>query len=84
MLLKSIQCVKEKANILLLPILPYDESEISETIDILRELIQCLSLDDYVFEDKIVIVKEDWLTVQNITRAIYQKAEEPKILYTLG
>ncbi len=51
--LKEIQCVKEKANILPLPTLPYDESEISETIDILRELIQRLSLDNYVFEDKI-------------------------------
>ncbi len=63
MLLKEIQCVKEKADILPLPTLPYDKSEISETIDILRELIQRLSLDDYVFEDKIVMVKGDWLTV---------------------
>ncbi len=82
--LKEIQYIKEKADILPLPTLPYDKSEISETIDILRELIQRLSLDNYVFEDKIVMVKRDWLTVRNITRAIYQKAEEPEILYTLG
>lgn len=67
MLLKEIQCVKKKADILLLSILPYDESKISETINILRELIQHLNLNDYVLEDKIVIIKKDWLTVQNIT-----------------
>ncbi len=82
--LKEIQCIKEKADILLLPTLPYNESEICETIDILRELIQYLSLDNYIFEDEIVMVKRDWLTVQNITQAIYQKAEEPEILYMLG
>ncbi len=79
-----MQCIKEKTDILPLPTLPYDKSEINETFDILRELIQCLDLDDYVFEDKIVMVKGDWLTVRNITRVIYQKQEEPEILYTLG
>lgn len=39
MLLEEIQCVKKKTNILPLPILPYDKSEISDIIDILRELI---------------------------------------------
>lgn len=71
--LKEMQCAKDKANILLLPTLPYNESEISETIDILRELIQYLDLDDYVFEDKVGMAKRDWLTIRNITRAIYQK-----------
>ena len=65
--LKEIQCVKEKVDILFLPTLPYDKSEISKTINILRKLIQYLNLNNYVFEDKIVIVKRDWLMVQNIT-----------------
>ena len=30
------------------------------------------------------MIKENWLTVQNIPQAIYQKAEKPEILYTLG
>ena len=51
--------MKEKVNILFLPILSYDKSKISETIDILRELIQCLNLDNVVFEDKIVMVTEN-------------------------
>ena len=55
--LKEMQCIKEKADILSLPKLLYNKSAISEIIDILRELIQCLDLDNYVFEDKIVIVK---------------------------
>ena len=69
--LKKIQSVKEKTNILFLSILSYNKSEISKTIDILRKLIQCLNFDNYVFKDKIVMVKKDWLMVQNITWAIY-------------
>ena len=30
------------------------------------------------------MAKGDWLTVRNITLAIYQKLEEPKILYIMG
>ena len=66
-----MQYAKEKANILPLPTLPYNEAEIIETIDILSELIQRLDLDDYVFEDKVVMAKGDWLTVRNITWTIY-------------
>lgn len=80
MSLKKIQCPKRKANILLLLILPYDKSKISETIDILRELIQCLDLNDYFFENKLVIAKKDLLSIRNILWAIYQKQENPKIL----
>ncbi len=69
--LKKIQCVKEKANILPLPTLLYNKSEISETIDILKELIQCLNLDHCLFEDKIVMVEGDWLAVWNIIQEIY-------------
>lgn len=79
-----MQYIKKKVDILSLPILPYHKSKISETIDILKELIYYLDFDDYVFEDKIMMVKKNWLTIQNITQAIYQKQEEPKILYTLG
>ncbi len=37
--LKEMQYIKKKADILLLPTLPYNKSEISETIDILKKLI---------------------------------------------
>lgn len=57
--LKKMQCTKKKANILSLPILPYNKAGISEIIDIFKELIQHLDLDDYVFKDKIVMAKED-------------------------
>lgn len=59
MLLKKIQCVKKKADILSLPILPYDKSEINKTINIFRELIQRWNFDNYIFENKIVMVKGD-------------------------
>lgn len=82
--LKKMQCAKEKANILPLPTLPYDKSKISKTIDILGELIQRLDPDDYVFKDKVMMAKKHWLTIWNITQAIYQKQEKPEILYTMG
>lgn len=57
--LKEIQCIKKKADILPLSILPYNKFKISKTIDILKELIQRLNFDDYIFKDKIVMVKGD-------------------------
>lgn len=66
MILKKMQCAKKKANILFLPILSYNKAKISKTIDIFKELILCLNLDDNVFENKVVIVKNDWLIIQNI------------------
>ena len=61
--LKEIQCAKKKANILLLSTLSYNNAEINETIDILEELIQRLDQDDYIFENKVVMAKEDWLII---------------------
>lgn len=61
-----MQCAKEKANILFLPTLPYNKTKISKTIDIFKKLILRLNLDDNVFENKIVMVKNDWLIIQNI------------------
>lgn len=59
MLLKEIQCIKEKANILFLQTLTYDKSEISKKIDILKKLIKHLNPNNYVFKNKIVKVKGD-------------------------
>lgn len=65
---------------LTLELLPYNKSEISETIDILKKLTQYLNFNNYVFNDKIVMIKGDWQMVQNITQAIYQKVKDPEIL----
>lgn len=54
-----MQCIKEKTDILFLPILPYNKSKISKTINIFRESIQYLDFNNYAFEDKIVIVKRN-------------------------
>lgn len=35
-------------------------------INIFEKLSQYQNLDNYVFEDKIVIIKENWLIIQNI------------------
>lgn len=63
MQLKEMQCIKEKANILSLPILPYNKFQINETINIFKKLISYLNLNNYVLNNKIVIIKRDWLMV---------------------
>lgn len=58
-----MQYTKEKADILLLPILFYNKAKISKTINIFIKLIQRLDLDNYIFEDKVVMAKGDSLTI---------------------
>lgn len=70
--LKDIRCAIKKANVFSLLILPLNEATILETIDILRSLIERLGLKSVV-EDKIVPIKGDFLTIRNITQALYCK-----------
>lgn len=84
MLLKKMQYFKKKTNILSLSILFYNKCKIKKNLTIFRKLMQYLDFNNYVFEDKIMIVKKNWLTVQNITLPIYQKKENRNILYILG
>lgn len=54
-----MQCVKKNAYILSLLILFYNISKISKIINIVKELIQRLDFDNYIFENKIKIVKRN-------------------------
>ncbi|MCJ1345659.1 hypothetical protein MMC31_003867 [Peltigera leucophlebia] len=76
--LKKMQCAVQAADILPLLTLPHDESKISGTIEILQEIVARLGLDPHILHDKKVMFKGDYMTVRNITRAIYCKQEEPK------
>ncbi len=78
--LKDIRCSVRKADVILLPILPLNKASIAETVDILRCLVERLELSGIV-EDTIVPIKGDYLTVRNVTRAIYWKQNEPDKLY---
>lgn len=69
-----------KADVISLLILPPNEALIAETVNILRWLTKRVGLTNVV-EDKVVPIKGDFLTVRNITRAIYQKQDEPNALY---
>lgn len=68
--LKSIQCVMQKADVIPLPILPLNKASIAETVNILCWLTERLGLTDIV-EDKVISIKRNFLTMRNITRAIY-------------
>lgn len=70
MLLKNIWCLIRKVDIILFPILPLNKAKISKTIDILHCLVERLGLENLV-EDKIVLIKDDYLTFKNVTYALY-------------
>lgn len=74
--LKEIQCAVQAADILPLPTLSFDESKISGTIEILQELVIRLGLNPQILHGKKVIFKGNYMTVRNITWAIYYKQEE--------
>lgn len=69
-----------KADVISLLILSLKEASIAETINILRWLTERLGMKN-VLEDKVLPIKGDFLTVRNITHAIYQKQDEPNVLY---
>ena len=70
--LREIQCPLEKADLLPLPVLDIDKSSISGTIDILKTYLKRLGLEDCVVGGKKIMFRGNFLTVRNITRAIYQ------------
>lgn len=70
--LRNIQCAIQKTNVIPLLILPLNESKIATTIDIICCLVERLGLAG-VIEEKIVPIKENFVTVKNITCKIYQK-----------
>ena len=59
-----------KVDVISLPILPLNKASIAKIVNILRWLTEYLGLINIV-EDKVVSIKEDFLTLRNITCAIY-------------
>ncbi|MCJ1346581.1 hypothetical protein MMC31_004799 [Peltigera leucophlebia] len=74
--LREVQCQIEKADIIPLPTLPLDESSIAGTIEILKEYLKRLGIEDVAIINKLLIFKGDFLTVRNVTRAIFRRQEE--------
>ncbi len=77
---KDIWCLVRKADVILLPILSLNEASITETFDILCYLIERLGLSGIV-EDIVVIFKGDYLTIWNVSHAIYWKLNKPNKVY---
>ena len=71
-----MQCQIEKVDIILLPTLPLDEASIAGIIDILKEYIKRLEIENVSITNKLLIFKEDFLTIHNIPRVIYWCQEE--------
>lgn len=70
MSLKDIRCSIRKTNIILLLILLLNKARIFETIDISYCLVERLDLESIV-EEKVIPIKGDYLTVKNLTCALY-------------
>ena len=58
-------------NILPLLILFYNDADICQIIDILWEFIGLLKLDREIVKNKMIIFKRNYITIQNIIRALY-------------
>ena len=70
--LRTQRCALLKADVVPLPTFPLNKANIEDNIDILRNLLARLQLAEVV-EGNVVMLKGDWLTVRNVTRAIYRK-----------
>ncbi len=69
--LREVQCRIEKADIIPLPTLPLDKALIARCIDILKKYLKRLGIENVAIFNKLLIFKGDFLTMRNITRAIY-------------
>lgn len=78
--LKNIWYSVIKADIIPLLILPLNKVKILNIINILHYLVKHLGLISIV-NDKIMPIKRNYLTIKNITCAIYQKQDKLKTFY---
>lgn len=54
-----------------LPILPWNKALIVKIIDIFKKYLKRLEIESVAITNKLFIFKKDYLTVRNVTRAIY-------------
>ncbi len=78
--LREVQCRIEKADIIPLSTLLLDKASIAGCIDILKKYLKRLGIEDVAILNKLLIFKNDFLTVCNITRAIYRRQEELRLI----
>jgi hypothetical protein len=64
-----------QSDIYTLPTLDLNEAKIDETIEILKTLHKELDLPLEALNDRVLMVKGDWLTVRNINSALFQRQE---------
>lgn len=57
-----------------------DESSIAGTIDIVKTYLERLRLEDIVVRKKQIMFKGDYLTVRNVTQAIFRRPEEERVI----
>ena len=74
--LREVQCQIKKADIISLPTLSLNEISIAGMIDILKKYLKRLGIENIAITNKLFIFKGDFLTVHNVTRAIYQRQEK--------
>ena len=71
-LLNEVKCRVAKTKLIPLSTLPLDKFSIAGTIEIIARYLEKLDIIDVVVCNKRIMFRSDFLTVCNITRAIYQ------------
>ncbi|KAA8913110.1 hypothetical protein FN846DRAFT_886795 [Sphaerosporella brunnea] len=82
--LAHIRVKQDRARILTFQTLDMDEASISGTIDILKALVQELGIDCEDVLDRKIMLHGDYLTVRNVTRAMFRRSVEPEPLMRFG
>jgi hypothetical protein len=82
--LANIRVKENRARILTFQALDMDESSISGTIDILKALVDELGIDSDDVDNREVMLHGDYLTVRNVTRAMFRRLVEPDPLMRFG
>lgn len=72
-LLNEIKCQVIKTKLILFPTLPLDKSSIAGMIEIVARYLARLGVTDVAVCNKHIMFKGDFLTVCNLTRAIYRQ-----------
>jgi hypothetical protein len=82
--LAHIRVNEKRAHVMTFQTLDMDESSISGTIDILKALLDELGIDSDDVDDRKVMLHGDYLTVRNVTRAMFRRSVEPELLMRFG
>lgn len=79
-----MRCQTKKVDILPLVTLVYDESTISDILNILQKLTQVFNLSKEIVHSKVIMLNDDLLIVRNAMQTIYKRQNKPTNFHQFG